>query len=249
MLNDKALKPGAGKCPADPTEYPYQIFDVKADAISLMYDPNLLDLADRCVSTAHAAINALNESPGEEKPLDAESATWLRSHLLQVAKRLMQHAAGTLDFFEMRPPRKEINKLTEQLDRLLVNTLQNADTNTFRGMLLLLQARGPNYGFYASRAHILACAAVDAAVSNPGRAIQIPSFDHGRVDMKAKVMDVTRAITAAAPEYKSWFRLEKCAIVRPFGGSDFSEYHLYAITFQEPAEGQRGFRPEDDEEE
>ena len=114
--------------PADPTEYPYHTFDMKTDAVSLMYDPNLLDLADRCVNIAQASINALNESPGEEKPLDTESATWLRNHLLQVAKRLMQHTAGILDFFEMRPPRDDTNPLTEQLDRVLVNTIRYGKT-------------------------------------------------------------------------------------------------------------------------
>jgi hypothetical protein len=251
MLNDNAIKPGAGSCPADPTEYPYQTFDVKADAVSLMYDPELLDLADRCVNVAQSAINALNSSPGEEKPLDAESATWLRNHLLQVAKRLMQHAAGVLDFFEMRPPRGETNKLTEQLDRVLVNTIRDVDTSVFRGLLMLLQTYRMKYvgiGGRPSRAHVLACAVVDASVSNPGRAIQIPAFEHGRVGVDSRVMDIIRGITAAAPEYKSWFRLEKCALVRPYGKDSFEEYHLYALTFQEPAEGQKGYSEEDDEE-
>lgn len=229
------------------------ILTVKPDAISMMYDPNLLVLAQDCINTATSALEAREVVPEESKELvDKEAVTVLRNHLLNLAKSMSEHAAGCLHFYEMRGPRDESNELTEQLDRVLLDTLGNVDKSVFRGLLILLNAYPDRYvslsgAKHTTRTHLIACAVVDTAVSTPGKAVQVPSFEHGNVDMKSKVADVIRSIVAAAPAYRPWFRLEKSAVVRPYGKDSFEEYHLYSLTFQEPAEGQKPAYAEDDE--
>jgi hypothetical protein len=221
------------------------ILTVKPDAISVMYDPNLLVLAQDCINTARSALEGRESVPEESKELvDKEAVTALRNHLLNLAKSVTEHAAGCLHFYEMRGPRDEANELTEQLDRVLLNTLNSVDKSVFRGLLLLLNAQPSKYvsptgSKETTRTHLIACAVVDAAVSSPGKAVQVPSFEHGRVDMKSKVADVMRSVVAAAPAYRAWFRLEKSAIVRPYGKDSFEEYNLYSLTFQEPADVQK----------
>jgi hypothetical protein len=48
------------------------------------------------------------------------------------------------------------------------------------------------------------------------------------------VNEIVRHICKAEPDRRNWFRLEKTAIVRPYADGDFTEYHIYALTFQEP---------------
>ena len=231
------------------------ILTVKPDAISVMYDPNLLALAQDCINTVRCALEAREVVPEESKELvDKEAVTVLRNQLLNLAKSVSEHAAGCLHFYEMRGPRDEANELTEQLDRVLLSSLCNVDKSVFRGLLILLNAHtskyvSPSGSKQTTRAHLIACAVVDAAVSTPGKAMQVPSFEHGHVDMKSKVSEVIRTVVASVPAYRPWFRLEKSAIVRPFGKDSFEEYHLYSLTFQEPADVQKSENNcEDDEE-
>ena len=229
------------------------ILTVKPDAISLMYDPNLLVLAQDCINTVRSALEAREVVPEESKELvDKEDVTLLRNYLLSLAKHVAKHAAGCLHFYEMRGPRDEANELTEQLDRVLLDTLGKVDKSVFRGLLLLLNAQPSKYvsptgSKETTRTHLIACAVVDAAVSTPGKAVQVPSFEHGRVDMKSKITDVIRSVVAGASEYRPWFRLEKSAVVRPYGKDDFDEYHLYSLTFQEPADVQKSANNDEDE--
>lgn len=221
------------------------ILTLKPDAISMMYDPNLLVLAQDCINTVRSALEAREVVPEESKELvDKEDVTLLRNYLLNLAKSIAVHAAGCLHLYEMRGPRDEANELTEQLDRVLLNSLSDVDKSVFRGLLILLNAHTSRYvsptgSKQITRSHLVACAVVDAAVSTPGKAMQVPSFEHGRVDMKSKVSDVIRTVVAAAPAYRPWFRLEKSAFVRPYGKDSFEEYNLYSLTFQEPADVQK----------
>lgn len=228
--------------PGDPNDYPNHDLDVKTDVVSMMYDENLLHLAQECISTSQQAIETLQICPKPTKEvMEEEGIAWLRNYLMQLAKRTAQHAAGCLDFFELRPPRDETTPVAEQLDRLLLE-ISPTFQRVYRGFLYMLSQESkyvPPIGpMKKSRAHVMACAVVDTAICNPGVPIQLPIFDQGKMNIKNEVSDVVSVVCKTEPEYRNWFRLVKTAVVRPWADSDFPEYHIYALTFQEPVQVQ-----------
>lgn len=230
--------------PGDPEEYPNHDLDVRTDVVSLMYDENLLHLSSECIAVSRQALDTLNASPEVKKDvMEEEGVAWLRNYLMQIAKRTAQHAAGCLDFFELRPPRDETSQATEELDRLLLHIGPNLQ-KVYRGLLFMLKPHGKyvplGSGIKKPRVNTLACAVVDAAVSHPGIPIQIPVFDHNKMDVKTKVNEIVRHICKPEPDRRNWFRLEKTAIVRPYADGNFTEYHIYALTFQEPMKVENG---------
>lgn len=235
--------------PGDPEEYPNHDLDVRTDVVSVMYDENLLHLASECIAVSRQALDTLNISPEVKKDLmEEEGIAWLRNYLMQLAKRTAQHAAGCLDFFELRPPRNETTPVTEQLDRLLLEIGPNLQ-KVYRGLLFMIKPYGKyvvplGSGIKEPRINTLACALVDVAISHPGIPIQLPVFDHGEMDVKTKVNEIVRHICKLTPEYRNWFRLAKTATVCPYADGDFTEYHIYALTFQEPATAKNGVEKE-----